>query len=88
MQGDLKDFELVRSYFRDAADSPLALALRRVLETELSELLDITNVDLDGNVGLQTTARRMAYDRLSALWSRLGFSGLRSPSQKPSSSFE
>lgn len=83
MPGDL-DMKPLRDFLSENANTPVVKALRAAVEIELSDLIDIRTIDLNGNVGLQTTARRMAYERLDAFFMRLGI-GDRKPSSEKTS---
>lgn len=82
--GDAKSAP-IREFIKSNPDNNVVKSLRYVLEDALSDLIDITNIDLNGNVGLQTASRRKAYDTVSDLFAKIGMEVPASPSQNKKS---
>lgn len=80
----------VRKLF--SADSPVINWAREEIEAQLSELLDISNIDTSETIAMQeialeAKARKLAAERLRELFIRLGFPMENSTKQANTTSF-
>ncbi len=64
-----EDNDILREFAED--DGPVFQALKRFLEGKIEEMESISNIDLNKNVGLQTCARRYAFDILKEMFAML-----------------
>lgn len=79
------DLQILRSFA--ASDTEVYKALVRVIEHKLTEVIDIRNIELDKNVGLQTYARRTALTMLEEFLRDLHLAGKPKEDKKLASSF-